>query len=408
MMSGHSVETRASWLVAFAILALFSVTYGAPLVLVVALKPIAADLDAPRSVPALAAALASFGTGIGGIPMGWLAERIGVRRITIFGAMMAALGLAISTFGGHWGLYIGYGLFVGLLGNSCLNAPLMTYVSRWFDRRRGTALALVTSGQYIAGTIWPILFELGIQWWGWKQTAITFAIIEAVAVLPLAIIFLHAPPRPPVHGSYGAGPMPGGRVLGLHPNLVMGLMSFAIFLCCIPMALPSVHLVAFCTDLGLTASTGAGMLSVLLACAFLSRQFWGWVADRVGGLRTVLASSACQCVALALFLATQSEIGLYAVAAAFGLGFSGLVPSYVLAVRDHFPSSEAGWRVPMVMFGGLLGMAAGGWLGGVVYDAAGSYVPAFQLGVLSNIVNLMLVGFLVSRMRRDRVRLAIA
>ena len=189
-MPGQSVETRASWFVAFAILALFSVTYGAPLLLVVALKPIAADLDAPRSVPALAAALASFGTGVGGIPMGWLAERVGVRRITIFGAMMAALGLAISTLGGHWALYIGYGLFVGLLGNSCLNAPLMTYVSRWFDRRRGTALALITSGQYIAGAIWPILFELGIQRWGWQQTAIMFAIVEAIAVLPLAIIFL--------------------------------------------------------------------------------------------------------------------------------------------------------------------------------------------------------------------------
>jgi MFS family permease len=407
-MPAQSVETRASWLVAFAILALFSVTYGAPLVLVVALKPIAADLDAPRSVPALAAALASFGTGIGGIPMGWLAERVGVRRTTIFGAMMAALGLFISTLGGQWALYIGYGLFVGLLGNSCLNAPLMTYLSRWFDRRRGTALALITSGQYIAGTIWPILFEQGIQWWGWQRTAIIFAVIEAIAVLPLAIIFLHPPPRPPAHGSYGAGPMPGSRVLGLAPNLAMGLMTLAIFLCCIPMALPSVHLVSFCTDIGLSASTGAGMLSVLLASAFLSRQFWGWTADRIGGLRTVLISSVCQCVTLALFLATQSEIGLYTVAAAFGLGFSGLVPSYILAIRDHFPSSEAGWRVPVVMFGGLLGMAVGGWLGGAVYDAAGSYVPAFQLGVLSNIVNLAVVGFLVLRIGRSQMRLAMA
>lgn len=407
-MAAQSVETRASWLVAFAILALFSVTYGAPLLLVVALKPIAADLDAPRSVPALAAALASFGTGVGGIPMGWLAERVGVRRITIFGATMAALGLAISTLGGYWALYIGYGLFVGLLGNSCLNAPLMTYVSRWFDRRRGTALALITSGQYIAGAIWPILFELGIQRWGWQQTAIIFAVIQVIAVLPLAIIFLHPPPRAPAHGSYGAGPMPGSRVLGLHPNMACGLMTLAIFLCCVPMALPSVHLVSFCTDIGLSASTGAGMLSVLLASAFISRQFWGWIADRIGGLRTVLVSSLCQMITLALFLTTQSEIGLYTVSALLGLGFAGLVPAYILAIRDHFPSSEASWRVPVVMFGGLLGMAAGGWLGGVVYDAAASYVPAFQLGVLSNILNLVLVGFLVMRIGRGRVTMAMA
>ncbi|MBN8890009.1 MAG: MFS transporter [Rhodospirillales bacterium] len=398
-MTARSVETRASWVVAFATLAIMSVTYGAPLVLVVALKPIAADLGAPRSVPALAAALASFGTGLGGIPMGWLAERLGVRRMTVFGAGMAALGLAISTLGGQWALYIGYGLFLGLLGNGCLNAPLMTYVSRWFDRRRGTALALITSGQYVAGAIWPSLFERGIEWWGWQRTTLVFAVIEAVAILPLAILFLRPPPKAPAAGGYGAGPMPGGLVLGMRPNLVLGLMSVAIFLCCVPMALPSVHLVSFCTDLGLSATTGAAMLSVLLACAFLSRQFWGWLGDRIGGLRTVLVCSACQAVTLSLFLATQSEIGLFTVAAAFGLGFAGLVPSYVLAIREHFPASEAGWRVPALLFSGLLGMATGGWMGGAVYDASGSYAPAFLLGVASNVANLAVVGFLVARLR---------
>lgn len=407
-MPPHSVESRASWVAAFATLAIMSFSYGSPLVLVVALKPIAADLDAPRSVPALAAALASFGTGLGGIPMGWLAERWGIRRVVMLGAAMAALGLAMSTLGGAWALYVGYGLFLGLLGNGCMNAPLMTYVSRWFDRRRGTALALITSGQYVAGAIWPTLFELGVERWGWRHTTIAFAVLEALAVLPLALVFLAPPPRPPVVGGYGAGPAPGGKVLGLAPNLTLGLMTLAIFLCCVPMALPSVHLVSFCTDVGLSASTGAAMLSVLLACAFVSRQFWGWLGDRIGGLRTVLVCSACQAGTLALFLATQSEIGLYTVAAAFGLGFAGLVPSYVLAVREHFPASEAGWRVPVLLFGGLLGMAAGGWMGGAVYDAAGSYVPAFQLGVFTNLLNLALVGFLVLRLGHARQRLAAA
>ena len=398
----QSIETRTSWLVAIACLAILSVTYGAPLVLVVALKPIAADLDAPRSVPALASALASFGTGLGGIPMGWLAERFGVRRTTAFGGVMAAAGLIGSTMGGAWTLYLCYGLLLGVLGNGSMNAPLMTYVSRWFDRRRGTALALITSGQYVAGAIWPALFELGIATFGWRTTSIAFGVLEAVVIVPVALLFLRAPPRPPVAGSFGAGPVAGGRVLRLPANLVLGLLTGAIFLCCIPMAQPSVHLVSFCTDLGFSPAHGAAMLSVLLASAFVSRQFWGWAGDRIGALRSILLGSACQAITLALFLSTQDELGLFVIAAAFGLGFGGIVPNYVLAVRELFPASEAGWRVPILVFGGLLGMAVGGWMGGAMYDAFGSYSYSFALGVFSNLLNLVVIGALVLRQHGRR------
>jgi MFS family permease len=166
------------------------------------------------------------------------------------------------------------------------------------------------------------------------------------------------------------------------------------------MAQPTVHLVSFCTDLGISATRGAAMLSVLLACAFISRQFWGWLADRVGGLRAILLGSACQATALALFLTTQDEIGLFAVSAAFGLGFAGLVPNYILAARALFPNAEASWRVPVIMFGGLLGMAAGGWMGGAIYDSHGSYAPSFGLAVLANLGNIAVIGFLVLRDRK--------
>ncbi len=408
MQAGDSIETPASWVVAFACLAILSVTYGAPLVIVVALKPIATDLDVPRSVPALASALASFGTGLGGIPLGWAAERIGVRRTTMFGGLMAAAGLAVATIGGAWGLYIGYGLLLGLLGNGAMNAPLMTYVSRWFDRRRGTALALITSGQYVAGAVWPTVFELGTAHYGWRATSMAFGVLEAIVIVPLALIFLRAPPRQPEAGSAGAGPAAGARVLGLSPNLVMILLSTAIFLCCVPMAQPSVHLVSFCTDLGFSPSHGAAMLSVMLGCAFISRQFWGWAGDKIGGLWSILLGSTAQMITLALFLTTQDEIGLFAVSAAFGLGFAGIVPNYILTLRELFPASEAGWRVPVVVFGGLLGMAVGGWLGGAIYDAFGSYAPSFEIGVASNLLNLIVIGFLISRLPRRRPVMRVA
>jgi MFS family permease len=296
-----SVETRASWTAALASLAIQSVTYGSPLIIVVALKPIAADLDTSRSMVALVTSLVWIGTGVGGIPMGWLAERVGMRRVTAFGAVCVGLGLLLSATGGMWALCVGHFLLVGLLGNGSFNAPMMTYVSRWFDRRRGTALALIASSQSISGAIWPSVFERGLEQFGWRWTMLGFGAIEVALVVPLALFFLRDPPPAPAAGSYGAGPLPGRRVLGLAPNLVLGLLSVAIFLCCVAMALPMAHLVSFCTDLGFSPVHGAAMLSVLLASAFISRQLWGWIADRIGGLRSILLGSACQVDAGAVF-----------------------------------------------------------------------------------------------------------
>ena len=188
---------------------------------------------------------------------------------------------------------------------------------------------------------------------------------------------------------------------------MQALLCLAGFLCCVPMALPASHLVAFCSDLGIAPAQGAAMLSVMLGCAFLSRQFWGWYGDRLGGLRAVLAGSACQAVAIGCFLLTQNEAGLFLVVAFYGLGFSGIIPSYVLAVRELFPSSQAAWRVPTLLFTAMCGMAFGSWLGGALYDHFGYYAPAFGSGVVFNLGNLVVVGLLVLRQQRgQRLRFA--
>lgn len=402
-----SIETRTSWVVAFAALAVMSVSYGAPLVAVVALKPIAADLGSERSVPSLAYSLAWLGAAFGGLAMGRIAERIGVRWTASFGALMIGLGLFVATGGSAWRLYLGYGLLIGLLGNGGINAPLYIYVSHWFDRRRGTALALISSGQYVAGTIWPPLFERSIAEFGWQRTMIWFGTLVAAAVLPLALL-LRRPPAMPVPAHSGLSSAVHRAVLGWRPGMVLGLLAFASFCCCVPMAMPQGHLVALCTDLGIPASHGAAMLSLLLGMAFISRQLWGWLSDRIGGLGTVLAASFCQATALTALMLTQSETGLFIVAAAFGLGFSGIIPAYVLAIRELFPAAEAAWRVPILLLCSGSGMAAGGWLAGVIYDHFGFYAPALATGIGFNLLNLAVIGTLVARQRRMGLRAAMA
>ena len=398
----QTIENRTSWIVACTALAAMSISYGAPQIIVVGLRPIADSLGDARELPSLAYSLAWIGTAVGGIAMGRIADRIGVRWTVAFGSSMVAVGLLVASGGAAWQLILGHGLFIGLLGNAGLNAPLYVYVSRWFDRRRGTALALISSGQYVAGVIWPSLFAWAIGAFGWQHTMRTFAGFEALAVAPLALLVLRRPPEA-VHAALGGtNPRARASVLGLPPNVALLALGAASFCCCVPMAMPQGHLVAFCGDLGIPAEQGAAMLSVLLGCAFLSRQFWGWLSDRVGGLRTILAASAFQCVAMTGFLLTQSEIGLFTVAAIFGLGFSGLIPAYVLAVRELFPPSEAGWRVPTLLLFSGSGMAAGGWGAGWIYDRAGYYGAAFATGIAFNLVNLLIIGPLVMQWRHLR------
>jgi MFS family permease len=400
LQSTSSIETRDSWVVASVALLVLMMAFGAAWITAVALKDIAAEVDGARSVPALASALAWLGSGTGGIIMGRLADRIGTRWTVLFGALMIGLGLAISTLGPPWPLWIGHGLFIGLIGLGGINAPLYIYISQWFDRRRGSALALISSGSYVAGALWPPLFERAIESIGWRQTMLWYAIAEVVVIVPLAAIYFRRPPEL-AHAATAAGAsVTQAGLLGLPRNLVFAMMCGAGVLCCIPMAMPQGHLVAFCSDLGITRSMGALMLSVLLGTAFLSRQIWGAISDRIGGLATVLIGSAWQAASMVCFLFTQSETGLFTVAAAFGLGFSGIIPAYVLAVRELFPASEASWRIPTFLLFSGSGMAAGGWLAGLLYDHFGYYAPAFAAGIGANLLNILVIAVLVARQRR--------
>jgi len=398
--AGVTIETRTSWLVCLTALGVAAVSYGAPVVTVVALKQIAADLGGERQIPSLAYSLAWLGPAWGGLVMSRVAARVGVRWTVTFSALMVGVGMVLASSGGSVSLLVGYGVFVGLLGNGGINAPLYIYVSHWFDRRRGTALALMGSGTSVAAAIWAPIFAPLIADFGWRHTMLIFAAAEVLLIVPAALTVLVRPPEAAGDGGVLSGPRPGQRVLGLPANAVLGLIAAASFLCCVPMAMPQGHLVAFCSDVGIPASQGAAMLSVLLGAAFVSRQFWGLVADRFGGLATVFAGSLCQITAMIGFFLTQSEGWLFAVSAWFGLGFSGIIPAYVLAIRELFPASEAAWRVPSVLLFSGSGMAFGGWLAGAIYDHVGFYSAAFATGIVFNTAHLLVIGPLVWRQQR--------
>lgn len=406
MSTTPTVETRRSWVVATAAVAMLAVAQGGPLSVVVGL-PTLTETFGSRGLPAAASALAFVGTGVGGVLCGQLAARIGMRRVAMLAGLVLAGGMALAATGAAWALVAGIAVGAGLFGTGALFAPLVTHVSMWFDRRRGSALALVASGQYVAGAVWPPIFERAIAAWGWQATMLGFGALAAAIIVPLAAIVITPPPVPVAIPGVAPEPRRGERVLGMAPNAALALIAGASFLCCVPMAMPSAHLVAFCVDVGLSARVGAAMLSVLLLCAFVSRQVWGAVSDHIGGLATVLIGNVFQTAGMAAFLLTTDEAGLFLVAALYGLGFAGIVPAYLLAVRTLFPASEAHWRMPATLMVSLSGMGFGAWFAGWLYDRFGAYAIAWQAGIAINLAQIALVAFLVQRQRATGARPAI-
>jgi MFS family permease len=401
----EELDGKAAWTVAVAAVTILTLSYGAPLIAVVAMKTIATELGTERSGAAAASALVYLGAAVGGIVAGWLAGHLGVRRIVIFGGVMMGAGLMLASSGGLFELYAGHGVLMGLFGNAFMFTPLLTYVSRWFERRRGSAIALISSGQSIAGALWPSLITLSMDEIGWRSTMLYYGVFLAAATVALTIIFLHPPPASPAPAVTTKADTGQREVLGLSPNLVTALLAIAILFCCIPMGMPINHVVAYCGDLGFTQQYGAAMLSLLLGTAFFARQFWGWLCDRIGGLQTLVWASLAQMTAMTGYMLFKDGTLLFFVSAAFGFGQAGLVPAYVIVVREYFSLKEANWRIPTVLFGGTLGMAVGGYGAGLIFDWTASYLPAFGTGLFFNALNFAILMFLFMRSRGVQTRL---
>lgn len=392
-----TIERPYGWVVAAASMAMMAVGAGATYLVIVALKPIALEFGWPRAVPSLCYSLALLGAGFGGLFWGSISDRIGMVGPALLGGCGVAFGAWLTSVADDVvTLYVAHGLFIGLLGNGVFVAPLLANITRWFDRHLGMAVAVVATGQSMAGAVWPPILRHLTDSYGWRAACFAYAVSALVLLLPLGLI-LRAPPRRPAVAGAWRPDGGGGRMLGWPANVVVGMLCLAIIGCCVAMAMPMVHLIAYATDLGHPSSRAAEMLAVLLAGAVISRLAFGAVADRIGGLWTLLIGSSGQLLMLSSFTFVESLLGLYLIAGLFGLVYGGIVPCYAIIVRELFPIRQVGARIGVVFLFGTIGMALGGWLGGQIFDLTGSYHSAFLIGVAFNLGNLALVGMLLIR-----------
>ena len=369
---------------------------------VVVLPVVQSEFGVTRGAVSLAYTLTMLGFGLGGVVTGRITDRFGIVAAMAFSIAVLGSAYVLAGLTSTLWQFIAVYFLIGL-GTSATFAPLMAEASHWFERYRGLAVTIVASGNYVGGTIWPPLVNWGVQSGGWRTTHIAIGIFCAVA-MTLFLLLLRAQMGSEKVRDHDNAPPP--RVeLPISTNTLTVLLCIASISCCVAMSMPQVHIVAYCGDLGYGVARGAEMLSLMMAFGIVSRIGSGFLADRIGGIRTLLIGSVAQAFALLFYLFFDGLSSLYLISAMFGLFQGGIVPSYAIIVRESMPAREAATRVGIVIFASVFGMSFGGWVSGVIFDVTGSYAAAFMNGLVWNGVNIIIIAALLIR-ARPRLSLA--
>jgi MFS family permease len=371
---------------------------------VLVLEPAAIEFGTGRGAASLPYALFMIGFGVGGVARGRMADKVGVLIPALAGCFMLPAGLLVAAQADTiLGFCIALGGMCGLLGASFSFAPLVADVSLWFHGRRGLAVGIAISGNYLAGAVWPPILQHYIDLQGWRQTFTDLAWFDLVCMLPIALMLWRRPPAHDASRDSADSPHLAQRPLGFSRNQLQCVLCCAGLGCCVAMAMPQVHIVPYVMDLGFEARQGALMLALMLGAGIFSRVGSGWLSDRIGGLRTLLLGGTLQGLVLVWFMFASTLPMLYAASVAFGLSQGGIVPSYAIIVRTFFPPGQAGWRIGTALMFTICGMALGGWMSGALYDLTGSYDAAYINAIAFNWFNLAFALNLLRRARRPSV-----
>ena len=396
-------DSPYAWTRLWITLAIITIGASGMYVVPVVLPAVQSEFGIARAAASTSYSLLMVGFGVGGVMMGRFADRFGIQWPLAVGAIGLGTGFILAAHATDvWTFNLAHGLFMGFLGCSVTFSPLLADTSLWFERRRGIAVAICASGNYLGGAIWPPIVQHFVETSGWRATYIGMGIVVSVAIFALSFAMRPRPPLAQASPRSLLNAHPSDHPFGFTPSTAQVLLCIAGLSCCVAMSMPQVHIVAYCGDLGYGPARGAEMLSLMLACGIVSRLVSGVICDRIGGLRTLLLGSTLQGIALLLFLPFNGLVSLYVISGLFGLFQGGIVPSYAIIVREHFEPREAGARVGTVIMFTLFGMALGGWVSGKIFDLTHSYHAAFLNGIAWNLLNLTIAFTLLRRTQATR------
>lgn len=401
-MSDTILDSRYSWFRLGITLLIATVGNVGMWAVIVVMPAVEAEFGVARAESTYPYTLTMIGFALGNYYIGRAVDRFGVSRTLVVAAISVSLGIAAAAMSPSFLVVSALHLLVGF-GTAASFGPLIADVSQWFFKRRGIAVALAASGNYLAGAIWPLLLEGVIADYGWRGAYWVLAVAITGIVVPLTLLLRRQVPED-VTAHVATAAQARAQSTSFSPRALMWLLAIAGVGCCVAMSMPQVHIVSFCVDLGYGPAVGAEMLSLMLMGGVASRLISGLLADRIGGVATLLIGSTLQCLALFLYLPFDGLVSLYLVSMIFGLSQGGIVPSYAIIVREYMPPKEAGARVGFVMMATILGMALGGWMSGWIYDVTGSYQWAFLNGIAWNFLNIGIIAIIVLRGRGGSAR----
>ena len=370
-------------------------------VVVIVLPDIQLEFKIDRGTASIPFAFTMVGFAIGNWVMGHVVDRYGITKTIILAATVNTAGYIAAMYVNNVYYLSILQFFIGL-GTAAAFGPLIADTSHWFLKRRGIAVALIASGNYFSGAIWPPLFNSTLQSDGWRDVYWILALSTVFIMIPLSFLLAKKISEETARIS-DAVSSDRRQNVSISPKALTILLSIAGIGCCVAMSMPQVHIVAFCIDLGFGPAVGAEMLSLMLIGGIISRLINGLIADKLGGVYTLLIGSTLQCIALFLYLPFDGLVSLYIVSLVFGLSQGGIVPSYAIIIREYLPGADAGTRVGFVMMCTIMGMAIGGWMSGWIYDLTGSYAAAFWNGIVWNFLNIAIVLFLITRNRKSKI-----
>ena len=397
-MDAQVLDSRYAWIRLCLTLGVALAANAGMWMAIAVLPDIEADFGTSRAWSAMPYTLTMIGFATGNFIVGRFVDQFGVTRCLQGAALVSASAFAASTIAPNILTLSAVHLFLGL-GTAVGFGPLIADISHWFYRQRGLAVGLVASGNYLSGAVWPMVLSDLLATGDWRAVYLTLAAVTLLVMIPLSFTLRRTIPEGARAVATDDAQARAART-GLSSRNLALLLGLAGIGCCVAMSMPQVHIVAYCVGLGYGPAVGQQMLSLMLMGGVVSRVISGLVADRLGGVMTLLIGSVLQCIALALYLPYDGLVSLYVVSLIFGLSQGGIVPSYALVVREYMPAKDAGAWVGFVLMTTIMGMAIGGWMSGWLYDLTGSYTAAFLNGIAWNGLNIGIMLWLLSRTRR--------
>jgi len=400
-MAGSDIhDSRYSWIRLGITLMIATVGNVGMWAIIVIMPAVQSEFGTDRAEASLPYTMTMVGFALGNFLIGRAVDRFGIMLSLIVAALTIGTGFALAATSSSVAMLSVVQLFIGF-GTAASFGPLIADISHWFYRQRGLAVGIAASGNYLSGAIWPLLLTSIMGDQGWRGAYVALSIIVVVIVVPLAFLLRRKISSEAAQQAEAAARV-GVRSVNFSPGVLQFLLIIAGIGCCIAMSMPQVHIVSLCVDLGYGPAVGAEMLSLMLMGGVVSRLISGAVADRLGGVRTLLIGSGLQCIALFLYLPFDGLVSLYVVSLVFGLSQGGIVPSYAVIVREYLPAREAGGRVGLVIMATIAGMAVGGWMSGWIFDLTGSYQMAFLNGIAWNFLNIGIMILILFNVRMAR------